>query len=287
MNPIRLVSDSTCDLSPELIAKHDIRIVPLFVRFGEESFLDGVDLTPEAMYQEVAKRGILPKTAAASPGMFVEVFEQAVADGCDVVYVGIGSKFSATYQSAVVARDMVDPGRIFLVDSANLSSGSGLLVLKAAKWRLEGLSAQDIVQRLEETIPNVRTQFVINTMDYLHKGGRCSGMQALFGTLLKIKPIIKVVDGAMAVGKKPRGSIQVAVDLLIEEAFELLDLLDLDAVMITHSMADDSARYVRSRLETRIPKETVIETHAGCVISSHCGEGCIGILYILKQAARP
>jgi len=287
MNPIRLVSDSTCDLSQELIAKHDIRIVPLFVRFGEESYLDGVDLTPEAMYREVAKRGILPKTAAASPGMFVEVFEQAVADGCDVVYVGIGSKFSATYQSAVVARDMVDATRIFLVDSANLSSGSGLLMLKAAKWRTEGDSAQDIARKLETIVPQVRTQFVINTMDYLHKGGRCSGMQALFGTLLKIKPIIKVVDGAMAVGKKPRGSIQVAVDILIEEAFEHLNELDLDAVMITHSMADESARYVRSRLEAKIPKETVIETHAGCVISSHCGEGCIGILYIIKDAARP
>lgn len=282
MNPIRLISDSTCDLSKELIALYDIRIVPLFVRFGEESFLDGVDLTTERMYEEVAKRGMLPKTAAASPGMFVEAFEQALAEGYDVVYAGIGSKFSATFQSAVVARDTLEKDRIHLVDSANLSSGSGLLILKAAKWRSEGLGAADIAAKMRELVPSVRTQFVISTMDYLYKGGRCSGMQALFGTLLKIKPIIKVVDGAMSVGKKPRGSIQVAADLLIDEAFEKIADLDLDAVMITHSMAHDAARYVRSRLEERIPKEAIHETFAGCVISSHCGEGCIGILYLVR-----
>lgn len=282
MNPVRLISDSTCDLSKEQIAKHDIRIVPLFVRFGEESFLDGVDLTPEEMYRQVALRGVLPKTAAASPGMFFEVFEEAVREGCDVVYVGIGSKFSATFQSAVVAKDMVDAKRVHLVDSANLSSGSGLLLLKAAKLRAEGKSAQAIAEDIQALVPKVRTQFVISTMEYLHKGGRCSGMQALFGTLLKIKPIIKVVDGAMAVGKKPRGPIQAAVDVLIEEAFEKLDDLDLETMMITHSMAHDTAVYVRSRLETKIPSSAIYETNAGCVISSHCGEGCIGILYLVK-----
>jgi DegV family protein with EDD domain len=282
MNPVRLVADSTCDLSQELIAKHDIRIVPLFVRFGEESFMDGVDMTTEEMYRQVALRGMLPKTAASSPGMFVEVFEEAIRDGCDVVYAGIGSKFSATYQSAVVARDLVGASRIHLVDSANLSSGSGLLMLKAAKWRAEGRSAEVIAKDMEALVPHVRTQFVISTMDYLHKGGRCSGMQALFGTLLKIKPIIKVVDGAMAVGKKPRGPIQAAVDLLIDEAFEKLENIDLDAVMITHSMAHETAAYVRSRLESKIPSSVLFETNAGCVISSHCGEGCIGILYLLK-----
>jgi DegV family protein with EDD domain len=282
MNPVRLIADSTCDLSQELIAKHDIRIVPLFVRFGEESFMDGVDMTTEEMYRQVALRGMLPKTAASSPGMFVEVFEEAIRYGCDVVYAGIGSKFSATYQSAVVARDLVDASRIHLVDSANLSSGSGLLMLKAAKWRAEGRSAEVIAKDMEALVPHVRTQFVISTMDYLHKGGRCSGMQALFGTLLKIKPIIKVVDGAMAVGKKPRGPIQAAVDLLIEEVFEKLEELDLDAVMITHSMAHETAAYVRSRLEAKIPSSVLFETNAGCVISSHCGEGCIGILYLLK-----
>jgi DegV family protein with EDD domain len=282
MNPVRLISDSTCDLSKEQIAKHDIRIVPLFVRFGEESFLDGVDLTPEEMYRQVALRGVLPKTAAASPGMFVEVFEQAIREGCDVVYVGIGSKFSATFQSAVVAKDMVDASRVHLIDSANLSSGSGLLLLKAAKLRAEGKNAQEIANAIHALVPHVRTQFVISTMDYLHKGGRCSGMQALFGTLLKIKPIIKVVDGAMAVGKKPRGSIQVAVDLLMEELLEKLDDLDMEAVMITHSMAHETAEYVKRRLLAKLPAEILFETNAGCVISSHCGEGCIGILYLVK-----
>lgn len=282
MNPIKLVTDSTCDLSKELISTHDISVVPLFVNFGEESFLDGVTLTTSTMYEMVERRGILPKTAAASPGMFVEVFEEYLNQGYDILYLGIGSKFSATYQSAKVAKETIQSSRVFLMDSQNLSSGSGLLLLKAAKMRQMGQDIETIVRELQFMIPKIRTQFVISTMEYLHKGGRCSSIAALFGTLLKIKPIIKVVNGAMEVGKKPRGPIQIAVNVLMEEAIIQKDSIDPDFLMITHSVADEAAQYASIQLHQELQVDSIYETSAGCVISSHCGQGCIGVIYLLK-----
>jgi DegV family protein with EDD domain len=282
LNPIKLITDSTCDLSKELITMHEISVVPLFVNFGEESFLDGVTLNPSTMYEMVERRGILPKTAAASPGMFVEVFEEYLNQGYDILYLGIGSKFSATFQSAKVAKETIQSSKIFLVDSQNLSSGSGILLLKAAKMRQMGQDIETIVRELQVMIPKVKTQFVISTMEYLHKGGRCSSIAALFGTLLKIKPIIKVVNGAMEVGKKPRGPIQTAVNVLVEEAIMQKDIIDPDFVMITHSVADEAAQYASIQLHQELKVDSIYETSAGCVISSHCGQGCIGVIYLLK-----
>ncbi|PKL00701.1 MAG: fatty acid-binding protein DegV [Tenericutes bacterium HGW-Tenericutes-1] len=282
MQKIKLISDSTCDLSKDLLDKHQIDIVPLFVNFKEDSYLDGVTLTVPEMYKKVDELGFLPKTAAASPGSFVEVFEKYVEEGYEIIYFGIGAGFSGTLQSANSAKQIVGSNQIHLIDSANLSSGSGLLMLKAAKFIQEGDDCLTIIDKINTLIPKVRTQFVINTMDYLYKGGRCSGMAAIAGTILKIKPIIKVVNGAMTVGKKPRGRIEVGIDVLIEELMNQIDDVDEDYLMITHSMADESARYIKNKLNGNLPIKNIYETNAGCVISSHCGQGCIGILYIMK-----
>jgi DegV family protein with EDD domain len=282
MQKIKLISDSTCDLSKDLLDKHQIDIVPLFVNFKEDSYLDGVTLTVPEMYKKVDELGFLPKTAAASPGSFVEVFEKYVEEGYEIIYFGIGAGFSGTLQSANSAKQIVGSNQIHLIDSANLSSGSGLLMLKAAKFIQEGDDCLTIIDKINTLIPKVRTQFVINTMDYLYKGGRCSGMAAIAGTILKIKPIIKVVNGAMTVGKKPRGRIEVGIDVLIEELMNQISSVDEDYLMITHSMADESARYIKNKLNGNLPIKNIYETNAGCVISSHCGQGCIGILYIMK-----
>jgi len=282
MAKFKLITDSTCDLSDVLIRKHDIDVVPLYVNFGEDSFRDGIDLNVPQMYAQVKERGMLPKTAAAAPADFIAVFEKYLKLDLDILFIGIGSKFSATFQSATLAKAELASDRIRLVDGANLSSGTGLLVLKAASFRDQGDPVDVVVEKLLAIIPNVRTQFVINTMEYLYKGGRCSPLAALMGTILKIKPIIKVKDGTMHVGKKPHGRIQAGIDVLIDEVVELRDRLDPEFLMITHSLAHDSAAYIETRLKGVLPVEQVYETDAGCVISSHCGEGCIGILYILK-----
>jgi DegV family protein with EDD domain len=282
MKKVKIISDSTCDLSKELILKNDIEIVPLYVNFNEESYLDGVNLNVQEMYDLVSSKKVLPKTAAPSPGAFVEVFQKYLDLGYEVIYMGIGSKFSATFTSANVAKQTLESEDIYLVDSLNLSSGTGLLVLKAARMVEQGLSAKEIKAEVEKIVPKVRSQFVIDTLEYLYKGGRLNALSALFGGMLRIKPIIKVRDGVMAVGKKGRGTIKNGIDLMLNEVFQEKNGIDDEFMMITHSLADKSSEYIKLRINDEINIKNLYETTAGCVISSHCGKGTIGVLYILK-----
>lgn len=284
MHKIKLVTDTTCDLSPELIQAHQITMVPLYVNFKEETYRDLFELNPKEMYDLVQKKGYLPKTAAASPGDFYDCFKRYLEEGYEIIYTGIGGNFSASLTSANTAKKMLDSPKIHLVDSENLSSGSGLLVLKAAKYRSEGDSAATIVQKLEAIRKQIRSQFVIDTLEYLYKGGRLNALSAFMGTMLRLKPIIKVRNGLMAVGKKPRGNIRIGIDLMIRELLDLQDRVDEDFLMITHSLANDEATYIKQELARYdIKIKHIIETAAGCVISSHCGKGTIGILYIEKE----
>lgn len=282
MNKVIIMTDSTSDLTKELIQQRDIKVVPLYVNFGELSYRDGVDLTTEELYAKVDELGFLPKSAAVSPGDFVNQFTPLIEAGFDIVCITIGSKLSGTYQSALLAKDMVEPNRIQIVDSNNLSSGVGLVVLKGCDLRDQGLDALTIKQKLDDITPRVRSQFAIQTMDYLYKGGRCSALSAFLGSVLAIKPIIQVNNGKLDVYKKAIGKMTRALDYMIEDYQTLLDKIDPEYVMITHSLADKSATYMKEKVaEIGMPKH-LIETYAGCVISTHCGKGTIGILYILK-----
>jgi DegV family protein with EDD domain len=282
LNKIKLISDSTCDLSKELLLLHDIDIVPLYVNFRQESFFDGVNLSTIEMYHKIDKVGYLPKTAAASPGSFFELFDKYLTDGYQIIYTGIGSKFSATFQSAFTAKQMLHTDNIFLVDSGNLSSGSGLLLLKAAAFRNQGLDANEIYEKMLEIVPKIRTQFVIDTLDYLYKGGRLNALSTLMGTVLKVKPIIKVRNGEMVVGKKGRGSTRIGIDLMLNEILGLKEEIDQEFCIITHSMAESYVPYIRDQISEQMNIQNIYETEAGCVISSHCGKGAIGVLYIIK-----
>jgi DegV family protein with EDD domain len=283
MKKVKIITDSTCDLSKELVEKYNIAVTPLFVNFGEESYQDGVSIDVEKMYKLVEEKNMLPKTAAQSPGNFVELFKKYLDEGYEIVYMGIGSKFSATLSSANVAKQTLESEDIYLVDSLNLSSGTGLLVLKAATLAQKGLSAKEIKQEIENLVPNVRSQFVIDTLEYLYKGGRLNALSNFFGSMLKIKPIIKVRDGLMAVGKKGRGTMKKGIDLMLAEVFAEKENIDPEFMMITHSLADEQVLYIRERIkQENLEVENLHETQAGCVISSHCGKGTIGVLYILK-----
>ena len=284
MNKIKIISDSTCDLSDKLLQKHDIGIVPLLVNFNEEAYKDLIDLKSEEMYELVDKFNMLPKTSAASPGEFLEVFKKYLDEGYEIIYIGIGSKFSATFTSATAAKKILDTDKIYLIDSQNLSSGTGLLLLKTAKYRDLGMKAEKIVEEVEKLVPKVRSQFVIDTLDYLYKGGRLSALSAFMGGMLKIKPIIKVRDGIMAVGKKARGNIRKGIDLMLQEFINQINDIDKEFIMVTHSLANESYKYISQKLKAEKIEdiENLYETNAGCVISSHCGKGTIGILYIMK-----
>lgn len=286
MNKIIIVSDSTCDLSDELIKKYDIKVIPLYVTFNSESYKDRVEMNVDRMYEKVKTEGVYPKTAAATPDDFYEFFRDLLTNDSEIIYTGIGSTLSSTFQNAHIAKGEFteeDQKRIHLVDSKNLSTGIGLLVLKAASMREDGLEAKEIVEKLETIVPKVRSQFVVETLEYLHKGGRCSGMARFFGTALRMKLLIKVTNGKLDVHKKAIGPTKKALNLMLDDFYALLPDLDKEFLFITHSNAYKNAEYIKGKIDTiKDSFENINETKAGCVISGHCGEGCIGILYIEK-----
>ena len=282
MQKIKIITDCTSDLTKDLYTKFDIDVMPLYVTIGGKTYEDGVEITTEELYKKIEQYKELPKSSAVSPGILIEKFKHYIAQGIQVLFIGIGSKLSATYQSAMIAQDEFNK-MVRVVDSNNLSSGIGLLLLKAAKFRDQGDDLETIAQKIEKISPMVRTQFAINTLEYLHKGGRCSGTARLFGTLLQIKPIIRVIDGKLEVAKKPRGKFSMALKTLLEYLEHDKDNIDPDAVMVTHSLASEDAKYLIERINEIVKVDNVFETYASGVISTHCGPRTIGILYIVKQ----
>jgi DegV family protein with EDD domain len=283
MNKVVIIVDSTCDLPKDIIEQNGIVVVPLTVNFPDVSFYDGVDITTPELYKMVEQRGELPKTAAITLGEIYNVFEKYINLGYDIIYTGISSFMSKSYENAVMMSKEFEEGRIEVVDSLNLSTGIGLVVMKACKWRDEGKNVHEIAELMRETIPYVRSQFVVDTMEYLHKGGRCSSVAKLFGTILKIKPLIVVREGKMSVGGKPRGKIEACLDKLVEMVGEDKDNIDLDAVFVTHSETDSSCQYLSGKVKEVLPEANLLTSRAGCIISTHCGPGTIGVLYILKH----
>ena len=279
---IKLLVDSTCDLPIEYLHEHDITIVPLLVTFGEEEYQDLVELTVPELYAKVADKNMLPKTAARSIAFFEEVFKKYLDEGYDkVMYLGISSLFSSMVPNASMASKSFE-GQVYVHDTANLSTGEGIQIIKTLRWIEEGKTPEEIMKLLKELAPKVRIQFAVENLEYLYKGGRCSQTSYYLGKGFKIKPIIRVVDGGMIVYKKSVGKMNNALNKMIEMLKEDLDQLDLDKVIITHSIAPEAVVYLKEKLLEFIPEDKIMITEAGCVISSHCGAGTIGILYTLK-----
>jgi DegV family protein with EDD domain len=283
MNKIKIITDCTSDLTFEIYEKYDIDVIPLYVTIGGKTYADVLEINSEMLYQKVEEFGELPKTSTIAPIAFATIFKKYIDLGYDILFIGIGSAFSAVFQNATIVSREFPKGRIRIVDSQNLSSATGLLLLKAIRYRDAGDDLETIATKVEKAVPLIRTQFAINTLDYLHKGGRCSGTERLFGTLLKIRPIIRVLGGKMQVAKKPRGKFNVALETLLEYVTHDKDIIDLKDIMITHSLNEPDAKYLRRRLGEIINAENIIETKASGVISTHCGPKTIGILYCLKN----
>lgn len=283
MNKVKILVDSCADLSKELYEKYKLDVLAQNVIFGEKTYKDGVDISQDELYKNVEKFGELPRTAAVTPGAFDEYFKKTLDEGYDIVYVGLGSKLSTTFQNAFITKQNYPEDRIFLVDTNTLSSGVGLVAMKAAKFRDEGLSAKEIKEKCDELVPHVVAQFSVDTLDYLYKGGRCSGAAKLIGHIFHVHPYIKVVDGALIVYKNPRGPMRMAIKEQLNELQAVLPNVDLDHVMITHAgVTPDIEEFAKEELGKLVPKESILVTSAGAVISSHCGFGTIGILYITK-----
>jgi len=283
MNKVKVVVDSTIDLTPELYKENELAIVPLNVNFGEENFKDGVTITNRELFKKVEECGELPSTAAPSPADFEQEFKKWIDQGYDIIYMGISSTFSTALQNANIAAQEFEADRIYLIDSQNLSSGTALMVLKAVNMAKEGKTASEIKAKIEEYIPNVRCQFALDTLDYLHKGGRCSGVSKIFGQLFHIHPIVKVEDGKMVVASKPRGPQKIALNEMAKMLESDLPNVDMDTIFITHSLvSDETLDYFKKIITEKVGEKPIKITEAGCVISTHCGPKCIGVLYIKK-----
>ncbi len=282
---ITIFTDSTCDLSNEQIKENNIKIIPLHVSVPSEGdYLDGIDINSELLYDKVEKTGNLPKTGAINVNEFIEAFKVEIGKGNEVFYTGIGSGLSSTYQNALLAINEFPEGKVMAVDSKSLSTGIGLLVLKACKLKDEGKSLKEIVDELNETVPQLSVKFCIDRLDYLYKGGRCSGLTKLVAHALKIHPIAKVTNNELKVAKMPRGTLKKGIALQIEEFKNDLLNIDLEHVFITHSgRMDDLVEETYNEIKDLVPEGHLHVTRAGCTISSHCGPRTLGILYILKK----
>ena len=279
---IGIITDSTVDLTKEIIEANHIECLPLYVTIGGKTYQDGVDINSKQLYDLVEEFGELPKSSSVSPLKLEEYFKDYLKKYDELFYCGIGSKLSGTFQNSLIAASNIGGNKIYCVDSQNLSSGIGLLVLKACKFRDQGMNTKEIAAEVEKIVPRVRTQFAINTLKYMHMGGRCSGFSRILSVTLNIKPILKVVDGALGVSKKPIG-YQRALKGLLEYIENDKDNLDTDCVMITHAQGDEDAIYLKEELAKMLPNQLVYETYAGGVIATHCGPRTIGILYIVKE----
>ncbi len=276
---LHILTDSTADLGKDLAAEFGVEIIPLTVTLGEQAYLDGLEIDQQKLFDLVAQAGILPKTAAPSVGEFVRFFDR---DG-ESVFIGISSKLSATIQNARLAAAEKGEGRVRVVDSLNLSTGIGLLALRAAEGRAAGRSAAEIEQDILACVPKVRTSFIIDTMEYLYKGGRCSALQALVGSALKIHPIIEVrPDGTLGVKSKARGSREKGLKMILDDFAADLERLDRHRVFVTHTACPEDADFLKQEIVRLAAPDEVRVTLAGSVISSHCGPRTIGILYMVK-----
>lgn len=277
---VHILSDSTCDLSDELIKKYNITIIPLYVRLGDDEYKDGVNITPDELYKWSDEHGETPKTAAPSVGDIESYLEKDSDD--EYIIFTISSSMSACFNNCRLAADDLDMSeRVFPIDSANLSTGIGLQILRAAELALEGKKAAEIVCEIESLKDKVRASFVIDTLTYLYRGGRCSGVAALVGSALKLHPRIAVENGAMHPEKKYRGNSSKYVMDYVKDMEESLKSARRDRVFITHSGCDSEiVDRVRAYLESLDHFDEILETRAGAVVSSHCGPGTLGVLFI-------
>lgn len=279
---VKVISDSTCDLSPELVERYDIDILPLHVLIDEKEFLDGVNITPQEIYKWSDETKKTPKTSAPSLEETMNLFRKYLDAGNEIVTFSISSEMSASNSVMHLAAQNLDAeDRVFVIDSENLSTGIGLLVIEAAIMAQEGKSGAEITQHVNALVPKVRASFVVDTLVFLYRGGRCGGLSAMVGGALKLHPRIAVADGAMSAGKKYRGKIGKVYLSYAQDMEEDLKNARPERVFITHSgcPAEDVQR-VREYLESLNKFDEILETTAGGVISSHCGPATLGVLFI-------
>ena len=278
---IKILSDSTCDLSQELLRRYDITLVPLSVIMDGKDYKDGITITPAEIFDHVAGGGDLCSTSAVSIGEYADMFAQYAGEYDGIVHINIGSGFSTCYQSACLAAE--DFPNVRVIDSQNLSTGQGLVVLKACELAANCEDLDVLADQLRTFTEKVEASFLVDKLDYLVKGGRCSSAAALGANLLSLKPCIEVKNGRMAVGKKYRGNYAKCLSSYVKERLADREDIDRTHLFITRTVvSDESYQGVLDTVHTYGGFENVYETTAGCTLSCHCGPGTLGVLFVRK-----
>lgn len=281
---VLITTDSTCDLPQKYVDEYNIKVIPLSILLGDNEYSDGVDIKPDDIYKHVENGGSLPKTAAVPPSKYYSIFSEAVKQGKKVVHIGLSSAISSSYQNACVAAAEFDG--VYCVDSKSLCTAMGLLVLKACDFREKGYDAKKIHDKIEKLVPKVSTTFVLNSLEYLHKGGRCSGVARFGANILGIKPSIAVdnATGALDVAKKYRGKMENVYKQYITDCVKDVNKIDTSRIVIANSGGIEPATlaFAKGLIEGKNKFDQIIEADAGCTISSHCGPKTLAVFYIRK-----
>ena len=279
--PVVITADTTCDLSEELKARFDIRTIPLTIQLGEQSYLDGVEFTSEDIYTRYHADGTLPKTAAPGIQQFTDFFTEILDTGAEIVHLDISSELSGSFNNACIAASELEG--VYTVDSRSLCTGVGLLAIEGAECAQRGMSAADIAEHLRGMVDKVDTSFVLDTLEFMWKGGRCTGVTALGANLLRLKPGLEMRDGKLSVYKKYRGNVQSVYRQYAKERLGSAEIRP-GHVFVTDSgdVPEETIRELMDMVREAVPGAEVHSAKAGCTITSHCGPKTLGVLFLKK-----
>ena len=279
--PVVITADSTCDLSAELAARFDIRVIPLTILLGEKSYLDGVDFTAQDIYSRYRADGTLPKTSAPGIQQFTDFFAQILETGCEIVHLDISAELSSSFNNACIAASELEG--VYTVDSRMLGTGLGLLAIEGAECRDRGMAAADIAEHLRALTEKVDTSFVLDTLEFMWKGGRCSAVTALGANLLRLRPALEMKDGKLSVYKKYRGSIQSVYRQYVKERLASAEIRP-GHVFVYNSgeVEEETLREINAMVREAVPGVEIHNTLAGCTVASHCGPRTLSVMFIRK-----
>ena len=276
-----ITTDSVCDLPQDLLQRFQVQMIPLTVTEGEHSYKDGAGITPDDIYRIYDEQKILPKTSAISPQEFTDFFTPILAEGSEVVHIDISAACSASYQNACIAAGELEG--VYPVDSKHLTAGQGLLVIEACRLRDEGLSAREIAERLTDARERIFTSFVVDTLEFLWKGGRCSGLTALGANLLQVHPCLELREGEIKVARKYRGAMPKVYAQYIRDALGR-EGIDLRMGFLVHSgrIPQEELEQLRREILERVPFAELPIVQVGCTVTSHAGPGAMGVIFAMK-----
>lgn len=278
---IKVLSDSTCDLPQYILDQNDITLVPLTVIKADEEFKDGIDIFPDDIFRHVANGGNLCSTSAVSVGEYEELFEKYSAEYDGIILINIGSGFSSCHQNALVAAE--DYPKVRCIDSMNLTVGQGFLVMRACQMAQDGATLDEIAQELTAMVPKIETSFLLDRLDYMVKGGRCSTATALGANLLNLKPCLEIKDGKLIVVKKYRGNYAKCLSNYVMDRIANRDDVQYETMFLVHTPVNDTCMSAVKETIGKVSKfSTQIEAVAGCTISCHCGPGTLGVIFLRK-----